>query len=308
MDDHPGRVAARPFGSNLQPPSRFDASTVMTSRSARPALLFILPLTAAIVFATPTLAHELAYVATLSGPNEFPANNSAGVGTVVAIVDLDLFTLELDVHFSGLSGTATASHIHGLTDQPLTGLANVATMLPSFVGFPAGIATGDYSHTFDLTNASSYNPAFISANGGTISSASNALFRGFAQGRTYLNIHTTAFPGGEIRGFLLPDPKSDFNHDGIVNGDDLAIWRESLGVDAEGDANDSEDTEGSDFLIWQRQQGSVAGIGGPPAIAVPEPICAQLAIAVALVVGRWRRRHVVQKVFAKNGCRWPAEC
>jgi hypothetical protein len=250
--------------------------------------------------AAPVLAHESAFVATLSGPNEFPANNSAGTGTVIAVVDFDAFTLELDVHFSGLSGTTTASHIHGLTDQPLTGLANVATMTPSFAGFPTGVTAGDYSHTFELTDAASYNPAFISANGGTISGASNALFQGFAQGRTYLNIHTTAFPGGEIRGFLLPDPKADFNHDGIVNGDDLVVWQESLGADAEADANDTEDTDGSDFLIWQRQQGSVAGLAGPLAIAVPEPACDQLAIAFAVAIaGRSARKHL-RKISRKT--------
>ena len=62
-------------------------------------------------------------------------------------------------------------------------------------------------NTFDLTMASSWNPAFITANGGSPGSAEIALFNGMIQGRAYLNIHSTQFPGGEIRGFLQPVPE-----------------------------------------------------------------------------------------------------
>lgn len=41
-------------------------------------------------------------------------------------------------------------------------------------------------------------------NGGTVESATAALFTGMAEGKAYFNIHTTAFPAGEIRGFLVP--------------------------------------------------------------------------------------------------------
>jgi hypothetical protein len=280
----------------------------MKTRHARPTLLVLCVLLLAALSVPQAFAHELAYVATLSGPNEFPANNSAGAGTVIVIIDFDAFTLDLDVHFSGLSGTTTASHIHGLTDQPLTGLANVATMLPSFAGFPTGVTFGDYSHSFELTDSASYSPAFISDNGGTIALASSSLFDGLAQGRTYLNIHTTAFPGGEIRGFLLPDPKADFNHDSIVDGGDLAIWQASLGVDAAGDANDSEDTEGVDFLIWQRQQGAVAGIGGFPAIAIPEPAGCVLVATVALFLWQRRPQRAIGEVLSKSSCDLAPEC
>jgi hypothetical protein len=62
--------------------------------------------------------------------------------------------------------------------------------------------------TFDLTMASSYNPAFVTAEGGTVAGAEAALVAGLLDGETYINIHTTMFPGGEIRGFLsaVPEP------------------------------------------------------------------------------------------------------
>jgi hypothetical protein len=62
--------------------------------------------------------------------------------------------------------------------------------------------SGTYSHTFNMLDPSSYNPAFVAANGGTAASAETALFTGIMAGRAYLNVHTTMFPGGEIEGFL----------------------------------------------------------------------------------------------------------
>ena len=62
--------------------------------------------------------------------------------------------------------------------------------------------------TFDMTLASSYNPSFITNNGGTPATAEAALFAGLLAGDAYFNIHSTMFPGGEIRGFLaqVPEP------------------------------------------------------------------------------------------------------
>jgi hypothetical protein len=44
----------------------------------------------------------------------------------------------------------------------------------------------------------------VTENGGTPAGAEAALLAGLASGSAYLNIHTTLFPGGEIRGFLQP--------------------------------------------------------------------------------------------------------
>jgi hypothetical protein len=53
-----------------------------------------------------------------------------------------------------------------------------------------------------MTQASSWNAAFINANGGTPAGAEAALVAGAAAGQAYLNIHTSTFGGGEIRSFL----------------------------------------------------------------------------------------------------------
>ena len=118
--------------------------------------------------------------------------------------------LSLQVTFSGLLGTTTASHIHAATAAPGIGNAGVATTTPNFAGFPLGVTSGSYSNILDMTLLSSYNPAYVTANGGTAASAESVLLATMLAGESYLNIHTTVFPGGEIRGFLtaVPDAAS----------------------------------------------------------------------------------------------------
>jgi hypothetical protein len=63
----------------------------------------------------------------------------------------------------------------------------------------------------DLTLSGSWNSAYITANGGSPATAEVALASALATGRSYWNIHSDKFPGGEIRGFLqlvVPEPAS----------------------------------------------------------------------------------------------------
>ncbi|HEV2800167.1 MAG TPA: CHRD domain-containing protein [Pyrinomonadaceae bacterium] len=157
-------------------------------------------------------ADPLVFTATLSGANERPnPNNSPGTGFVVVTVDGNIMTV--NATFSGLVSTTstgapsgvTAAHIHCCV--PATGAAGVATPVPTFPGFPSGVTSGTYLQSFDLTLASSYNPAFINANGGTVEGARIAFLNGLQNGLTYFNVHSNAFPGGEIRGQLQPVPE-----------------------------------------------------------------------------------------------------
>lgn len=163
---------------------------------------------AALMGAAPATARAavIIYAANLSGPSEAPPNASPGTGTTFVTYNDVAHTLRVAVTFSGLTSPTTASHVHSATAVPGVGTAGVATTTPTFAGFPLGVTSGTYDNTLDLTQASSYNPAFVTANGGTTASAEAALVSGIAQGRAYLNIHTSAFPGGEIRGFLQPAP------------------------------------------------------------------------------------------------------
>jgi hypothetical protein len=150
---------------------------------------------------------SLSYSAFLSGPNESPPNASPGTGFAQVDIDTVAQTMHVHVTFSNLTTNTTASHIHATTASPGTGTAGVATTTPTFANFPLGVTSGTYDNTLDLTQASSYNPQFVMANGNSVAAAETALLSAIASDQAYLNIHTTMFGGGEIRGFLLPVPE-----------------------------------------------------------------------------------------------------
>ncbi|HKW13546.1 MAG TPA: CHRD domain-containing protein [Candidatus Krumholzibacteria bacterium] len=177
-----------------------------TGRSIR----VVLALALCVVLGAVSTSHAswVVYNVTLNGASESPPNASLGTGT--ALVGVNAATNQLYIHldFAGLSGTTTACHIHAATAVAGTGTAGVATTTPFFAGFPIGVtsATG-FDITLDETLASSWNPAYVTANGGSTASAEAALFAAIAAGKAYLNVHTAAplgVPGGEIRGFLVP--------------------------------------------------------------------------------------------------------
>jgi hypothetical protein len=149
-------------------------------------------------------ATAITYAAALSGPGESPPNDSLGTGFTRVDFDPSAHALRVQVAFMGLVAPTTASHIHACTAAPRSGTVGVATHVPFFQGFPIGVTSGTYDHTFDTLDLATYNPAFVAANGGTAADAEAVLASCLAAGRAYLNVHSTRFPGGEIRGFLLP--------------------------------------------------------------------------------------------------------
>jgi len=149
-------------------------------------------------------AAPLTVAGTLSGPGEDPPNDSTGTGSTRVTFDPIAHTLSVQITFSGMASPTTASHIHACTAAPLTGTAAVATQLPRFTDFPTDVTSGSYSRTFDTLDPATYNPAFVTANGGTAAGAEVALATCMASGQSYLNIHSTQYPAGEIRAFLTP--------------------------------------------------------------------------------------------------------
>jgi hypothetical protein len=173
----------------------------------------ILVVAVALLFGTTAFAGVVTYSAVL-GNFENPPTGSPGTGFASITVDSVLNTMLVNVTFSGLTSGDTASHIHCCIAQG--GNAGVATITPTFTGFPSGVTSGSYNHLFDLTLATSWNPAFITANGGTTASAEAVLLAGLAANQAYLNIHTTNFGSGEIRGFLAAPEPGTFLLAGVV--------------------------------------------------------------------------------------------
>ena len=153
-------------------------------------------------------AATLKFGAPLSGANEMPPTTSQGTGVVTVILDTTAQTLEISGSFNNLTSTTTAAHIHCCQMTPGVGNVGVATVVPTFTGFPLGVTTGNFDGTLDLTMASSYNSGFLAMFAG-VPQAEAALISGLENGQTYFNIHTAlplGFPSGEIRGELASVP------------------------------------------------------------------------------------------------------
>ena len=118
----------------------------------------------------------------LGGPYEVPPNASPASGFGTATYDSVAGTIALSVSFTGLLAPATASHIHD-------GAAGVnGPVIVSFVPYTPATTSGTITGTglaFPLANVAD-----------------------LLAGDTYFNIHTSVFPGGEIRGqlMLVPEP------------------------------------------------------------------------------------------------------
>ena len=130
---------------------------------------------AAALALTSALAGAQTWTATLSGPAEAPPNASPGTG--FATFTLLGNALRINGTFSGLVGTTTVTHIHCCTAAAFTGAVGVATTTPTFVGFPVGVTSGTFDLLLNLTEAGSFNPVFVTANGG-IAGARAALLVG----------------------------------------------------------------------------------------------------------------------------------
>ncbi len=128
---------------------------------------------------TSTSADTL-FTATLDGLQEVSPNNSpaTGFGTVVLNDAMDQITVNL--LWSGLTTAATAAHIHG----PALPGVNAAVIFP-LSGVPAATAGTIPQQIFSI-------------NAAQITELQEGLY--------YMNVHTSVFPGGEIRGQLVPEP------------------------------------------------------------------------------------------------------
>ena len=113
------------------------------------------------------------FAANLSGTQEVPPTSSGGTGSFDAKLDKSTKMLSWTLSYSGLSGPATAAHLHG----PAAPGANAGVVVP-----------------------------FQSASSGSTGTATltDAQIADLMAGKWYANVHTAANPGGEIRGQVMP--------------------------------------------------------------------------------------------------------
>jgi hypothetical protein len=123
----------------------------------------------AALFASPALAEMVKYKATLDGTQQSPPVTTKGKGTATLTFDTAKKTLSWNVKYSGLSGPATAAHIHG----PAAMGENAGPVIP-FKKLKSPI-----KGSATLTDAQA---ADLEA------------------GKYYVNVHTAAHKDGEIRG------------------------------------------------------------------------------------------------------------
>lgn len=166
-------------------------------------VLSVLAIAAAAGLAAPAFAQpsDPTYRAVASGPSESPPN--ASFGSSLTTIEISGRQLLVDVPFRDLTGTTVSAHVHCCTTSPFTGTAPIAV---PFTDFPTGVRAGEYSAAVALGDADSYDPAFLAANGGTAQSAYSALVDAMNANEAYVNIHTSSYPNGEIRGFLVAAP------------------------------------------------------------------------------------------------------
>lgn len=115
-----------------------------------------------------------AFTALINGASENPAVETAGNG--IATLALEGTNLRYSVSYSQLSGNATAGHIHGSANA----LNNAGVMVPF---------TGPFGSAGVITGTATLTPEQLTA---------------LRSGMTYVNLHTAAHGGGEVRGQIVP--------------------------------------------------------------------------------------------------------
>lgn len=167
-------------------------------------------MTAARFLAVPAALAALAFAAgavaqtvhtRLSGYEEVPAASSPGRGEFKAKIDRKAGTIFYELSYRGLQGNVTMAHIHlgqhGVNGGISVWLCGTATN-PGPAGTPVCPAGTEGEINGTLMAANVVGPAAQLIAAGEFDELVDAILAGV----TYVNVHTTALPSGEIRGQL----------------------------------------------------------------------------------------------------------
>lgn len=109
----------------------------------------------------------------LDGLQEVSPNASPGYGDALALLDDSTGMIDISGTFSSLIGTSNNAHLHGYAPAGI----NAAAIFP--LTYDIGVTSGSFSGS------------------GSVDVAQTLA------GNTYINVHSTVFLGGEIRGQLI---------------------------------------------------------------------------------------------------------
>jgi CHRD domain len=155
----------------------------------------IVVLVGLLTFVSPGAAEMTQFKADLTGSDEVPPNQASGTGRVTATYDTATKILSWNGSYSGLTGPATAAHIHG----PAAAGANARLV----VWISENI--GQCNRGECVSKADAKTPPMASPFQGS-AQLNDAQVSELMAGMFYVNIHTHAYPAGEIRGQLVKAP------------------------------------------------------------------------------------------------------
>lgn len=145
------------------------------------------------------------FKATLISYEEVPALSNLATGTFNMLIDFTDSSFDYELSFSGVSGTgATQAHIHFAQKGVNGGImvfycTNLGNGPPGTQGCPAnGTVSGTITAADVIGGAASQ---------GIAVGEFAEVLKGIRAGTVYVNVHSALFPGGELRGQIVPDVK-----------------------------------------------------------------------------------------------------
>jgi hypothetical protein len=140
--------------------------------------------------------HRFRIATALRSIEEVPAISSAASGFFKAVIDTDNETITYELHYEGIEGAPTQAHIH-FGQAAVAG--DVIVFLCSNGTAPAGTQTCPASPA-TITGTLTAANVLASARQGIAPGEFAEFVEGIRKGVTYANVHSSRFPGGEIRG------------------------------------------------------------------------------------------------------------
>lgn len=158
-------------------------------------------------FVAPSLHAQQTFGAVLSSSNEVPPNNSPAFGNATVTLSADHTTITVSMTVSGLTAAVTGAHIHGRAAAGSN--AGVLLDLVPSANLSAGRLNATYTIPKTLGDQIALDPQLY-----------------------YINVHTTTFPGGEIRGQLTANTGTATSWAGELRGSNEVPPNSSTAVGA----------------------------------------------------------------------------